>query len=148
MHPCRTQNPCFSGVLVQITTVETTKIMKCLSENMWPITTAVTTLLVKSIQVTYDPKKAVNLSTWHCTPNTTATLWNHYFYSAKMTWTNYWQSGGQITDNEIRKRWSQYWLPSICSVSLSLSIYIYIYGNAPRSNVAFLVKNATFSPVL
>ena len=57
---------------------------------MWPTTTAVTTLLLKSIQVTYDPKKNRKFEHWHCTQNTTATLWNHDFYSAKITWTNYW----------------------------------------------------------
>ena len=44
----------------QITKVETTKMMECLSKWMWPTKTTVTTLILKSKQVTYDlPKEAI-----------------------------------------------------------------------------------------
>ena len=134
MHPCRTQYPNFSGFIFKSQRSKPPKNLWNASLNGCDPQQRRDHPSCKIYTSNLWPKKAVNLSTWHCTPNTTATLWNHYFYSTKMTWTNYWQSGGQITDNKIRKRWSKYWLPSI-----------YIYAYNPSWWVQFTHFQTTFS---
>ena len=76
-------------------------------------------------------KKPVNFEIPLCSLNAVSHLRNPYFCSAKMTWTNYWQSGGQITNDEIRKRWSKYWLPSI---------YLYIYIERERGHFQIVCR--------
>ena len=90
---------------------------------MWPTTTTVTTLLVKSIQVTLNPKISRKFEHMALHTKHNRHPLKPLFLQCEMTWTNYWQSRGQIADNKIRKRGSKYWLLSI----YIYGIYIYVY---------------------
>ena len=138
MHPCRTQHPYFLGSC-QITTVETTKIMKCLSEKKWPTTTAVTTLLAKSIQVTYDPKN----KPWIWAHGTAHQTHRHplkpLFLQCEndvdklltITWTNYWQRNHEKGVKILTPQ--------------RIYIYTYIYvftGCNPKNEANEFIKNS------